>query len=63
MKYVILIALAGCSPHGPDPKAAAAEGAYTADLTRCVDKSATLAESKACRAEVNKKWGITEVPK
>lgn len=63
MKYAILtLALVGCV-HGPDPKAAAAEGAYTSALTRCVDKAATLAESKACRAEVNKAWGITEVPK
>lgn len=33
---------------------------YTAALLRCVDKSATLAESKACRRHVDGDYGITE---
>ena len=45
-------ALAGCKP------AASAEAAYTGELLRCVDKAETLAESRACRAEVDKRWKV-----
>lgn len=38
--------------------AASAEATYTAEHLRCVDKSATLAESRACRAGVDMRWGI-----
>jgi hypothetical protein len=41
-------------------KEASAEAAYTLELTRCVDKANTLAESKACRRRVNEQWGIVE---
>jgi len=44
----------------PAATPAAAEAAFTADLLHCVDKAATLAESKACRAEVHQRWGIVE---
>lgn len=37
----------------------AAEATYTAEHLRCVDKSATLAESHACRDAVDRRWGIT----
>jgi hypothetical protein len=50
-----------CAPQPvPSPKQLAAEGAYTADLVACVEEAKTLAESKACRAEVNRRWGIVE---
>ncbi len=39
---------------------AAAEGAYGAELVRCVDAATTLAESKACRATVDAKWGVVQ---
>jgi hypothetical protein len=39
---------------------AATEGAYTAALLRCVDKSATLAESKACRSGVDAQFGVKD---
>lgn len=38
----------------------AAEGAYTASLLDCVNKSSTLAESKACRAAIDVNWGIRD---
>jgi len=41
-------------------KAAAAEAAFTTELLRCVDMAKTLEESKACRREVNRKWGVAE---
>ena len=44
----------GCSPRTP----AQAEAAYTAELLRCVDQAHTLAESRACREGVNKRWGV-----
>lgn len=49
----------GCK--GPEPKTAeqaAAEAGYGAALLDCVDKSTTLAESKACRARVDAAWGV-----
>lgn len=51
-----------CTPPKPPPTAQqlAAEGAYTGDLLVCVEQAKTLAESKACRAEVNKRWGVVE---
>lgn len=45
---------AACTPRTP----AQAEAAYTAELLRCVDRAATLAASRACRAEVNQRWGV-----
>lgn len=44
----------GCKPQTP----AQAEAAYTAEQLRCVDISTTLAESKACRKQVDEKWGV-----
>lgn len=38
----------------------ATEAAYTADLLHCVEKATTLKESKACRAEVDRKWNIDQ---
>lgn len=35
------------------------EALYTSALVRCVDKATTLAESKACRADVDKQFGVT----
>lgn len=53
--------MAGCSQAKPPTvQQAAAEGAYTAELVACVEEAKTLAESKACRAEVNKRWGVVE---
>lgn len=50
----------GC--HSPEQAGAtAAESSYTAELLRCVDDARTLAESRACRQQVNVRWGITEV--
>jgi hypothetical protein len=46
----------GCA----SPQAAAAEAAYTADHLRCVDKAATLEESRECRASVDRKYGIVQ---
>ncbi len=62
MKYLIgAVLCAAChSTPPPDAKQLAAEGAYTGELVACVEQAKTLAESKACRAEVNKRWGITE---
>lgn len=59
MRTFLLTLLIGCSSP-PSTAATAAESAYTADLVRCVDKASTLAESKACRAQVNASWGIVE---
>ena len=37
-----------------------AEARYGAELLRCVDKAETITESRACRAGVNERWGITD---
>lgn len=49
-----------CSSPPPPPTAAqaAAEGAYGAELLACVERATTLAASKACRAEVDRRWGV-----
>jgi hypothetical protein len=44
--------------HPPTEAQRAAEGAYGAELLACVERANTLAESKACRAEVDKRWGV-----
>ncbi len=59
---VVLVASLGlvmCRPPGSAHEAAA-EAAYAGELLRCVDKATTLAESKACRAEVDRRWNITQ---
>ena len=47
--------LVGCAAAKKD----AAEVTYDGQLIACVDRAQTLAESKACRAAVDEKWGIT----
>lgn len=37
-----------------------AETAYGAELAACVEAAHTLAESKACRAGVDRKWGVRQ---
>lgn len=56
---VIVMHCAGCHLFR-DASPAAAEAAYGGQLLECIDKSSTLAESKACRAEVDRQWGITQ---
>jgi hypothetical protein len=50
----------GCAAAPPVAEAtpAAAEGAYTAELLRCVDQSQTREQSQVCRAGVDRKWGV-----
>ncbi len=50
----LLGVVVACSPRTP----AQAEAAYTAELLRCVDNAATLAESRACRADVDRRWAV-----
>ena len=45
----------------PVPASIAAESAYTASLLRCVDKAETADEAHACRAKVDKDWGIVSI--
>jgi hypothetical protein len=53
----------GCSqPREPElPGYCASEHLYTLALLRCVDDAKTIEESRACRQDVNKACGITEV--
>lgn len=37
---------------------AAAEANYTAQQLKCIDDATTREESRACRAEVDRKWGV-----
>lgn len=39
---------------------ATAEATYTGALLRCVDQSHTLEESRACRREVDRQWGLVD---
>lgn len=38
-----------------------ADKAYGKEIDACVESAKTLAESKACRAQVNQRWGIVTV--
>lgn len=53
----------GCLGYRPPevPSYCRDERAYTGALLLCVERSTTLEQSKACRLEVNKTCGITEV--
>lgn len=53
---VLLLAVAHCS----GCVSGGAEAAYTAAQLRCVDQAQTLAESRACRAEVDRQWGLAD---
>jgi len=55
MKRLAFVFLVGCSATH-----ASADAAYTAQQLACVDSATTLAESKACRAKVDLKWGISD---
>lgn len=56
IRIFLCLSLFGCA----SPAAAAAEAAYTADHLRCVDKAATREESRACRADVDRRYGIVQ---
>lgn len=59
MKHIaITVALVLASCAKSQPAKVAAEAAYTEQLLDCVDKSETAVESRACRAQVNARWGI-----
>ncbi len=51
--------LSRCVPaHSPE----STEALYSAQLLSCVEKSSSVDESRACRAQVNKKFGLCETP-
>jgi hypothetical protein len=58
---MITLAVAGCRLSQRETEAAqdAAEHSYGGALLKCVDDAQTLAESKACRARVDREWGVT----
>jgi len=58
MKLVMVLFVAALAACSSAPSKVAAEAAYTEQLLDCVDKSETYVESKACRAQVNARWGI-----
>lgn len=58
--FFALCFVAACAAATAQEKAAAAEASYTAEMAACVEKSATLEESKACRAEVRKRWSVAD---
>jgi hypothetical protein len=57
--FALLCLVTKCSPR--QLGATAAESAYTAELLRCIDESATREEAQGCRHAVNLAWGIAEV--
>lgn len=42
---------------------AAAEAGYSAEHLACVDQATTLAESRVCRADVDRRWGVVRAPR
>jgi hypothetical protein len=51
---LLAVSTPACTPKTP----AQAESAYTSEQLRCVDLATSLAESKACRKQVDEKWGV-----
>lgn len=60
MKPVLFFLLfcSACTQLDPKVAKAAAEGAYTAALLRCVDQAETLERSQACRKSVDEQYGV-----
>ena len=56
----VILHLWGCMPRSSSASQMQAEAVYTGALLACVDRSATLSESKACRARVDREWGISQ---
>lgn len=56
---VAATSLTKCVPaHSPE----STEALYSAQLLGCVEKASSVDESRACRAQVNKKFGLCETP-
>lgn len=53
----ILAIGAACVPPSSSERAAA-EAGYTAEQLACVEHAATREASRACRAEVDRRWGV-----
>jgi hypothetical protein len=51
---LVALVLPCCRP------AVEAEAAYTAQLLACVADATTLKQSHACRAEIDRRWGIVD---
>ncbi len=47
----------GCAA-SPAEKAAAADSTYAVEQLACVERSATIEESRACRAKVRERWHV-----
>lgn len=54
------LVLAACAlvPSCLKPSPASSEAAYTAEQLRCVDQAPSREASRACRAEVDRRWGV-----
>lgn len=49
----------GCSPYVKDPTPPTVnEVQYSGELAACVDKANSKAESRACRNDVSRRWGL-----
>lgn len=57
---VMAIVVANCNQSCKEVQAPLAESSYTADLVKCAETSATLAESTKCREDVNRKWNLCQ---
>ncbi len=59
--FATIAALGSCATGcAPVKGAAEVEAAHTAELTACSATAKTLAEAKACRREVNTRYGLCE---
>lgn len=53
-----VVSLTHCASATPQQKADAAETTFASSMLACVEKSATIEQSHACRAEVRAKWHV-----
>lgn len=60
LAMIVVFGVGKLLPGCKDPSVPGAEAAYQAELLACVEKAQTLKESRACRKEVHKRYGLCE---
>lgn len=58
----LAVIVAACGPSLPTPQQQTDEVVYRERIKACAEKSASLADSKACRAKVDDEWKASHSP-
>ena len=55
--FFALVMMGGCHPNPGTVKNMETASKYAAELAECIETSATIAQSRICRCDVNQRWG------